>query len=150
MMYERWKTQMQQVLLIDEKCFPDCFHQISYITGQLTGKAWDAVQDGVRTMNFYIGDSKKWPWETSAILWQVLDNRYILLDSTLSAENALDTLSQDRRAYGGFKADFEYYAERAKYDDRTKVDMLRKRLNKKFSSVIDNKVILPGADDYAG
>ncbi|KHJ32319.1 hypothetical protein EV44_g6096 [Erysiphe necator] len=149
-MYESWKTQVQQVLLVDGGCFPDSFNLISYITSQLTGKAWMAVQDGVRTLNSHPNDPQKWPWRTSIDLWDTLDRRYILLDSTQTAKNALDTLYQDRSAYGDFKADFDHYAERARYDNRSKVDLLRKRLNKKITSVIDNQVNLPNADDYAG
>ncbi|KHJ32320.1 hypothetical protein EV44_g3888 [Erysiphe necator] len=149
-MYESWKTQVQQVLLVDGGCFLDSFNLISYITSQLTGKAWMAVQDGVRTLNSHPNDPQKWPWRTSIDLWDTLDRRYILLDSTQTAKNALDTLYQDKSAYRDFKADFDHYAERARYDNRSKVDLLRKRLNKKITSVIDNQVNLPNADDYAG
>lgn len=76
--------------------------KIFYITSQLNGKAWEAVQDGVRTMNFYPEYPRKWPWKTSSILWQTLDRRYILLDSTQTAKNKLDTFFQDKLAYGDF------------------------------------------------
>lgn len=84
-----------------------------------------------------------------ALLWQILDNRYLLLDSTQSAKNALDTLFQDKWPYGYFKADFDHYAAKALYHDRTKVNLLRKRLNNKISKVIDNQFKLPGAEDFA-
>ncbi|KHJ34653.1 hypothetical protein EV44_g4162 [Erysiphe necator] len=109
-----------------------------------------AVQDGVRTLNSHPNDLQKWPWRTSIDLWNTLDRRYILLDSTQTAKNAWDTLYQDKSAHGDFKADFDHYAERARYYNRSKVDLLRKRLNKKITSVIDNQVNLPNADDFAG
>ncbi|KHJ33994.1 hypothetical protein EV44_g3869 [Erysiphe necator] len=140
---------MEQVILIDAECFPSDFHRISFITSRLSGKAWDAVQDGVKRMNSNPLNPNSWFWKTPASLWQILDNRYILLDSTQSAKNALDTLFQDKRPYGDFKADFDHFAAKAMYDDWTKVDMLRKRLNKKITSVIDNQINLPGADDFA-
>ncbi|CAJ2651962.1 unnamed protein product [Trifolium pratense] len=140
MVYESWKVQIQQILLVDGNCFPSSFHIISYITSHLSGKAWLAVQDGARIMNSYPSDPQKWPWRTSIDLWQTLDRRYILLDGTQTAKNTLDTLFQGKSAYGDFKADFDHLAEMAKYDDRTKVDMLRKRLNKRITGVIDNQV----------
>ncbi|KHJ36448.1 hypothetical protein EV44_g3817 [Erysiphe necator] len=80
----------------------------------------------------------------------ILDKRYILLDTSQTAKNALDTLFQDNRAYGDFKADFDHFADRAKYDNRTKVELLKKGLNRKISNVIDNQVNLPGPDDFLG
>ncbi|CCU81914.1 Putative chromosome segregation protein [Blumeria hordei DH14] len=137
--YERWKTQVQQTIIVDKPCFPGEFEKISYITGQLTDKAWDSVQDGVQMMNKNPHHPAKWAWETSEELWSVLDGRYMLLDVTQTAKNKLDTLFQEKRAYGDFKVDFDHFAEKAKYDDRTKVDMLRKRLNIRITNVIDNQ-----------
>ena len=101
-------------------------------------------------MNKSPDNPQKWVWKTSEELWEILDGRYMLLDGTQTAKNKLDTLYQDKRAYGDFKVDFDYFAEKAKYDDRTKVDMLRKRLNKKIANVIDNQVNLPDDDDFNG
>ena len=85
LMYERWKTQTEQILLVDKDCFPDSFQQLSYITSQLTGKAWDAVQDGVQILNSNPYNPEAWLWKTTEALWQSLDGRYILLDSTQTA-----------------------------------------------------------------
>lgn len=150
MTYESWKIQIHQVLLIDRDCFPAQFYRLSYITSQLSGKAWEAVKDGVERMNTYPNEPEKWHWKTTVELWQFLDKRYILLDTTQTAKNALDTLFQEKRSFGDFKADFDHLVERAKYDDRTKVDLLRKRLNRRITSVIDNQVNLPAVDDYTG
>lgn len=148
--YESWKIHIQQILLIDSICFPGAFYRISFVTSQLSGKAWEAVKDGVQLMNSLPSEPEKWPWKSTIDLWQVLDKRYILLDTSQTAKNALDTLFQEKRAYGDFKADFDHFAERAKYDNRTKVDLLRKRLNRKICNVIDNQVNLPGPDDFLG
>ncbi|KHJ32030.1 hypothetical protein EV44_g3708 [Erysiphe necator] len=148
--YESWKIHIQQILLIDRNCFPGPFYRISYVTGQLSGKAWEAVEDGVQIMNFQPSEPDKWPWKFISDLWQVLDKCYILLDTSQTAKNALDTLFQDKRAYGDFKVDFDHFADRIKYENRTKVDLLRKRLNRKISNVIDNQVNLPGPDDFLG
>ena len=147
--YERWKTQVANILLIDGKCFPTLMEKLSYITSQLSGKAWDAVQDGVQAMHKDPQTPESWNWSTVDALWKFLDTRYVLLDTTQAAKNALDTLFQGKRAYGDFKADFDHHAHKAKIDDRTKVDMLRKRLSKDISSVISNQVMLPDLDDYA-
>lgn len=72
------------------------------------------------------------------------------LDSTQTAKNALDTLFQGKSAYGDFIADLDHLAEMAKYDDRTKVNMLRKCLNKRITGVIDNQVNLPASNNYTG
>lgn len=148
--YERWKTQLEQNLVVDKACFTGEFEKISHITGQLSDKAWDAVQDGIKRMNKSPDNPQKWVWKTSEELWEILDGRYMLLDGTQTAKNKLDTLYQDKRAYGDFKVDFDHFAEKAKYDDRTKVDMLRKRLSKKIANVIDNQVNLPDDDDFNG
>lgn len=150
MTYERWKTQIGQNLIIDKACFVGEFERISHITGQLTDKAWDAVQDGVKVMNNNPANPQRWIWKTLEELWETLDGRYILLDGTQTAKNKMDTLYQEKRAYGDFKIDFDHFAEKAKYDDRTKVDMLRKRLNSKITNVIDNQVNLPNDDDFIG
>ncbi|POS83369.1 hypothetical protein EPUL_004014 [Erysiphe pulchra] len=96
-----------------EKRQMDDFHRISFVTSLLSGKAWDAVQDGVKRMNNNPLNPDSWFWKTPALLWQILDNRYILLDSTQSAKNELDTIFQDKRPYGDFKADFDHYAAKA-------------------------------------
>ena len=57
------------------------------------------------------------------------------------------TLFQDKHAYGDFKANFDHYTRKAKYDDRTKIDMFRKRLSR--NAVISNQVKLPALDDWA-
>ena len=149
-LYDSWKIQIQQVLIVDGSCFPGSFNCISYVTSQLSGKAWEAIKDGVQKMNSYPSDSEKWHWRTQTDLWQVLDRRYILLDTTQMAKNALDTLYQDKCAYGEFKADFDHYLERAKCNDQTKVDLLRKRLNRKITGIINNQVNLPDSDNYTG
>jgi hypothetical protein len=146
--YERWKTQITQILVVDADCFPTAIEVLTFITSQLTGKAWDAVQDGVQKMNTNPKNPETWTWPTVTALWKTLDSRYILLDSTQAAKNTLDTLFQEKRAYGDFKADFDHYADKAKLDDRTKVDMLRKRLSKAITNVINNQITLPEADDY--
>ena len=73
---------------------------------------------------------------------------------TQTAKNKLDTLYHEKRAFGDFKGDFkvdfDHFVEKANYDDRTKVDLLRKQLNKKITSVIDNQVNLPDDDDFTG
>lgn len=148
--YERWKTQVEQILVVDAECFPKALDILTFITSLLGGKAWDAVQDGVQTMNANPKNSQLWTWQNPAALWEALDKRYMLLDSTQSAKNMLDTLHQGNRAYGDFKADFDHYADKARLDSRSKVDMLRKRLNGAFTAVIDNQITLPAADDYAG
>jgi len=148
--YEKWKTQVESVLVTDANCFLKALDTLTFITSLLSGKAWDAVQDGVQKMNANPTDPEQWTWHDVATLWKALDKRYILLDSTQSAKNTLDTLFQEMRAYGDFKADFDYYADKAMLDDRTKVDMLRKRLNVDFTRVIDNQIILPAVDDYTG
>ena len=148
--YERWKTQVEQVLIVDSTCFPDNFTRISFITSQLSGRAWSSVQDGVQAMNSHPRSPEQWFWASSSALWEILDRRYILLDSTQSAKNKLDTLFQEKRAYGDFKVDFDHLTTKAKYDDRSKVDLLRKHLNKAITSVIDNQVILPSDEDYKG
>ncbi|EAQ82860.1 hypothetical protein CHGG_11115 [Chaetomium globosum CBS 148.51] len=148
--YERWKTQVEQILVVDAECFPKALDILTFITSLLGGKAWDAVQDGVQTMNANPKNSQLWTWQNLAALWEALDKRYMLLDSTQSAKNMLDTLHQGNRAYGDFKADFDHYADKARLDSRSKVDMLRKRLNGAFTAVIDNQITLPAADDYAG
>ena len=86
-------------------------------------------------MNKSPDNPQKWVWKTSEELWEILDGRYMLLDGTQTAKNKLDTLFQDKRAYGDFKVDFDHFAEKAKYDDGTKVDMPRKRLSKKIANV---------------
>lgn len=148
--YEKWKTQVEQVLTTDAECFPKTLDTLTFVTSLLSGRAWDAVQDGVKKMNDNPNDSKMWIWHDVAALWRTLDKRYILLDSTQAAKNTLDTLYQKSRAYGDFKADFDHYAEKAMLDNRSKVDMLRKRLNSDFTTVIDHQITLPAADDYAG
>ena len=110
----------------------------------------NAVQDGVQLMNRYPINPENWIWKKSEALWATMDERYILLDVTQTAKNKLDTLFQEKRAYGDFKADFDHFADKAKYDNRTKVDMLRKRLSSKITSVIDNQVNLPDDEDYDG
>lgn len=148
--YEKWKTQVEQVLTTDAECFPKALDTLTFITSLLSGKAWDAVQDGVKKMNANPNDPRMWIWYDVAALWSTLDKRYILLDSTQAAKNTLDTLYQKGRAYGDFKADFDHYAEKAMLDNRSKVDMLRKRLNSDFTDVIDHQITLPAADDYVG
>ena len=146
--YERWKTQIELNLVTDAACFPTLFEKLTYITSQLSGKAWDAVQDGVKLMTKNPLDHEAWQWPSQPRLWEDLDSRYILLDGTQSAKNVLDTLYQEKRAYGDFKADFDHHATKAKIDDRTKVDMFRKRLSHAISTVINNQVILPALDDW--
>jgi hypothetical protein len=141
---------VEQILAVDADCFPKALDTLTFITSLLSGKAWDAVQDGVQKMNANSKDPKLWTWHDATDLWTALDRRYILLDSTQSAKNTLDTLYQEKRAYGDFKADFDHHADKAMLDDRSKVDMLRKRLNNAFTAVIDNQITLPAADDYAG
>lgn len=92
LVYERWKTQVQYTIIVDKPCFPGELEKISYITGQLTDKAWDSVQDGAQIMNKNHHHPKKWAWETSEELWSVLDGRYMLLDVTPTAKNKLYTL----------------------------------------------------------
>ena len=46
-------------------------------------------------MNSYPEDLKKWPQQTSTILWQILDKRYILLDSIQSVKIVLEILFLD-------------------------------------------------------
>ncbi|KHJ34115.1 hypothetical protein EV44_g3662 [Erysiphe necator] len=101
-------------------------------------------------MNSQPSEPDKWPLKSTSDLWQVLNKRYILLDTSQTAKNALDTLFQDRRAYGDFKVDFDHFADRAKDDNRTKVDLLTKRQSRKISNVMDNQINLPGPDDFLG
>ncbi|POS83749.1 hypothetical protein EPUL_005043 [Erysiphe pulchra] len=46
--------------------------------------------------------------------------------------------------------DFDHLADRAKYDDRIKVDLLRKRLCRRITGVIDNQINFPATDDFSG
>ena len=97
-------------MLIDRDCFPGSFYRISYVTSQLSGRAWEAVKDGVQAMNLHPSEPENWPWTSIGDLWHILDKRYILLDTSQIARNALDTLFQEKRQYGDFKADFDHYA----------------------------------------
>lgn len=146
--YECWRTQINSTLLVDSICFPSELTKINYVTNQLGGKAWDAIQDGKEKMITNADDESKWTWANTTALLKDLDYRYILLDSTQSAKNALDTLYQGKRAYGDFKADFDHYATKAKIDNRTKVDLLRKRLSQPICNVLKFQVTLPAPDDY--
>ncbi|KAK4119849.1 hypothetical protein N657DRAFT_649809 [Parathielavia appendiculata] len=89
--YERWKTQVEQILVVDAECFPRALDTLTFITSLLSGKAWDAIQDGVQKMNANPKDPELWTWHDATELWRALDRRYILLDSTQSAKNTLDT-----------------------------------------------------------
>ncbi|KAI6246896.1 hypothetical protein HI914_04898 [Erysiphe necator] len=55
--------------LIDAECFPSDFHRISFINSLLSGKAWDAVHDGVKRMNSNPLNPNSWLWNTPASLW---------------------------------------------------------------------------------
>ena len=135
-------------MVIDASCFPTAIEELTFVTSQLSSRAWDAVQDGVQQMTENPQDQETWQWPFLTEVELDLDSRYILLDSTQSAKNTLDTLYQEKRAYGDFKADFEHHAVKAKIDNRTKVDMFRKRLSKQINAVISHQVSLPALDNW--
>jgi hypothetical protein len=111
--------------------------QILYVSDMLSGKAYDYVKDGIDKMLNNPGNTAHWQWAGRENLLEYLSSHYIILDTTQTSKNKLDSFPQGDRNYWSWKAELDEHMTRAKKTDEQKVDLLRKWVSTKMKDLVE-------------
>lgn len=121
--FSNWRSKIRLRWELDSHDFPTEFSKTLHGAGLLDGRASQGVESEVQTILSNRDDPSRWPWATGDAFIAALERKYDTLDVKQAARRSLETLQQegDFALYADFITEFQQLADRAKWDDNTRV-----------------------------